>query len=158
MGTGSPIPRAKTWRGRDVDHSPPSSAEVEAVLWRIWKSSPYVLLAKFFFKRHLVHLKCGIQFSPLHDTTYSALHFSETSVCTFDSIWRHKPQHCHPHLRGNLKHHTHIYCYKERARNRDSLLRTQWIPFGSALRRTLVEYVNVSASRLASVYLEERFH
>jgi hypothetical protein len=73
-----------------------------------WRSS--------LFKRHLVHLKCGMQFSPLHDTTYSALHFSETSVCTFDSIWRHNPQHCHPRLRENLKHHTDIYCYKDRER------------------------------------------
>jgi hypothetical protein len=29
MGTGGPFPGAKAWPGRDADHSPPSSAEVE---------------------------------------------------------------------------------------------------------------------------------
>jgi hypothetical protein len=29
MGTGGPLPRAKTRPGRDADHSPPFSAEVE---------------------------------------------------------------------------------------------------------------------------------
>jgi hypothetical protein len=29
MGTGGPFPRAKARPGRDADHSPPSSAEVE---------------------------------------------------------------------------------------------------------------------------------
>jgi hypothetical protein len=29
MGTGGPFPEAKALPGRDADHSPPSSAEVE---------------------------------------------------------------------------------------------------------------------------------
>jgi hypothetical protein len=29
MGTGGPFPGAKAWLGRDADHSPPSSADVE---------------------------------------------------------------------------------------------------------------------------------
>jgi hypothetical protein len=29
MGTGGPFPRGKARQGRDTDHSPPSSAEVE---------------------------------------------------------------------------------------------------------------------------------
>jgi hypothetical protein len=29
MGTGGPFPGGKAWPGRDADHSPPSSAEVE---------------------------------------------------------------------------------------------------------------------------------
>jgi hypothetical protein len=30
MGTGGPFPRGKVWLGRDADHSPPSSAEVNS--------------------------------------------------------------------------------------------------------------------------------
>jgi hypothetical protein len=29
MGTGGPFPEAKTWPGRDADHSFPSSVEVD---------------------------------------------------------------------------------------------------------------------------------
>jgi hypothetical protein len=29
VGTGAPFSGAKVWQGRDADHSPPSSAEVE---------------------------------------------------------------------------------------------------------------------------------
>jgi hypothetical protein len=29
MGIGDPFPGVKAWPGRDADHSPPSSAEVE---------------------------------------------------------------------------------------------------------------------------------
>jgi hypothetical protein len=54
MGTGGPVPGAKARPGRDADHSPPSSAEVEndyelyllstqAPSWRV------VGLLKFFF-------------------------------------------------------------------------------------------------------------
>jgi hypothetical protein len=39
MGTGGPFPGAKVRPGRDADHSPPSSAEVENE-WEIYLISP----------------------------------------------------------------------------------------------------------------------
>jgi hypothetical protein len=68
MGTGGPFPGGKARPGRDADHSPPSSAEVENVL-ELYLLSPQAppwrvagLLYLFFYLfRHLRLIYCVTQ-------------------------------------------------------------------------------------------------
>jgi hypothetical protein len=51
MGTGDPFPGPKERLGRDADHSPPSSAEVEneKKLYLSTQRPPWRVLAEFYF-------------------------------------------------------------------------------------------------------------